>query len=189
MTGQEFLEFLHVAERLKSVTRHCYTADGTHEAVAGHCWRMTLMAMLLEPELPDIDMQRVIRMCIIHDLGEAVTGDIPSFFKTEADERVEANAIAGLLAMLPEPQRETFRGLFAEMDAMETPEARCYKALDRLEAVIQHNESDIATWTPREYELNRTYGAENAAEFPYLRALRTLLCEETDEKIKQGGIA
>ena len=135
MTGKEFLQFLHVAERLKSVTRHCYTADGTHEAVAGHCWRMTLMAMLLEPELPDIDMQRVIRMCIIHDLGEAVTGDIPSFLKTDADERVEANAIAGLLAMLPEPQRETFRGLFAEMDAMETPEARCYKALDRLEAV------------------------------------------------------
>lgn len=189
MTGKEFLQFLHVAERLKSVTRHCYTADGTHEAVAGHCWRMTLMAMPLEPELPDTDMQRVIRMCIIHDLGEAVTGDIPSFLKTDADERVEANAIAGLLAMLPEPQRETFRGLFAEMNAMETPEARCYKALDRLEAVIQHNESDIATWTPREYELNRTYGAENAAEFPYLRALRTLLCEETDEKIKQGGIA
>ena len=102
---------------------------------------------------------------------------------------MEANAIAGLLAMLPEPQRETFRGLFAEMGARETPEARCYKALDRLEAVIQHNESDIATWTPREYELNRTYGAENAAEFPYLRALRALLCEETDEKIKQGGIA
>lgn len=188
MTQQEFLDFLHVAERLKTVTRHCYTAGGTHEAVAGHCWRLSLMALLLGPELPELDMDRVLRMCIVHDLGEAVTGDIPSFLKTDADERREEGAVAALLSLLPGPQRNMLCALFTEWDAQETPEARFCRALDKLEAVLQHNESDLATWTPVEYELNRTYATENAAEFPYLAALRALLRQQTDEKIA-GGVS
>ena len=54
--------------------------------------------------------------------------------------------------------------------------------------MLQHNESDLATWTPVEYELNRTYATENAAEFPYLAALRALLRRQTDEKIA-GGVS
>ena len=72
------------------------------------------------------------------------------------------------------------------MDAMETKEARLYKTLDRLEAVIQHNESDLSTWIPLEYELNLTYGTENAAEFPFLAKLRAQMRCDTEEKIKQG---
>lgn len=183
MTQREFLNFLTVAERLKGVTRHCYTSNGTHEAVAGHCWRMTLMAMLLEPELPEIDMDRVLRMCIIHDLGEAITGDIPTFLKTDGDEAVESDALSGLVALLPDPQRGMLTELFAEMDALETPEARFYKALDKIEAVIQHNESDIATWMPLEYDLNRTYAITETAAFPYLRQLRAAVLEDTEAKI------
>lgn len=183
MTQREFLNFLTVAERLKGVTRHCYTSNGTHEAVAGHCWRMTLMAMLLEPELPELDMDRVLRMCIIHDLGEAITGDIPTFLKTDGDEAVESDALSGLVALLPDPQRGMLTKLFAEMDALETPEARFYKALDKIEAVIQHNESDIATWMPLEYDLNRTYAITETAAFPYLRQLRAAVLEDTEAKI------
>lgn len=187
MNQREFLDFLAVAERLKGVTRHCYTTNGTHEAVAGHCWRLSLMAMLLEPEFPELDMDRVMRMCIVHDLGEAITGDIPTFLKTEGDERVESGAVEQMLRLLPEPQRGTMAALFAEMDAMETPEARCYKALDKVEAVIQHNESDIATWTPIEYDLNRDYAWTETAAFPYLAELRRILRADTDAKIEQGA--
>ena len=72
--------------------------------------------------------------------------------------------------------------LFAEMDAMATPEARIYKALDKLEAVLQHNEAPLETWTELEYGLNLVYGEENAAEFPWLRALREELRRDTEEK-------
>jgi len=187
MTQREFLNFLTVAERLKGVTRHCYTSNGTHEAVAGHCWRMTLMAMLLEPELPELDMDRVLRMCIIHDLGEAITGDIPTFLKTDGDEAVESDALTDLVALLPDPQRGMLTELFAEMDALKTPEARFYKALDKIEAVIQHNESDIATWMPLEYDLNRTYAIAETADFPYLKELRAAVLEDTEAKIAAGA--
>ena len=73
--------------------------------------------------------------------------------------------------------------LYAEMDALETDEAKLYKALDKLEAVIQHNESDIATWLPREYELNLTYADENVAFSDYLKRLREEIRRETRDKI------
>ena len=73
--------------------------------------------------------------------------------------------------------------LYAEMDALETDEARLYKALDKLEAVIQHNESDIATWLPREYELNLTYADESVAFSDYLKRLREEIRRETRDKI------
>jgi putative hydrolase of HD superfamily len=75
------IEFLEKAGKLKSVPRHCITPEGVRETVAGHCWRVSLMAWLLKEELPDVDMEKVIHMCLLHDLGEAVTGDIPAFEK------------------------------------------------------------------------------------------------------------
>ena len=68
-------------------TRHCYTSSGRRESVAEHSWRISLMAMLLTKEFPEADMDKVIRMCLIHDMGEAFTGDIPTFEKTNADTR------------------------------------------------------------------------------------------------------
>jgi putative hydrolase of HD superfamily len=72
------------------------------------------------------------------------------------------------------------------MDEMRTPEARLFKALDKLEAVLQHNESDISTWIPLEYEMNLTYAVDNAAEFPYLKELRALMIEDTKKKIEDA---
>ena len=91
-----------------------------------------------------------------------------------------------LLTSLPQPQREELTALFREMDAHETQEARLYKALDKMEAVIQHNESDISSWLPLEYELQQTYAMENAAEFPYLKELRALMLQDTLDKISKA---
>ena len=85
MKPVELLEILHTAERLKDVTRHSYTSGGRHESVAEHSWRITLMAFLLRDEFPELDMDKVLRMCLIHDLGECFTGDIPAFDKTADD--------------------------------------------------------------------------------------------------------
>ena len=105
-------------------------------------------------------MNRVLKMCLIHDWGEAVTGDIPSFLKTGSDEARELDAIHALTAKLPDREAE-LNALYAEMEARETPEAKFYKALDRLEAVIQHNEAPMSTWLELEKELHLTYGVED----------------------------
>ena len=183
MEAKELLRVLHTAERLKDETRHCYTSGGRHESVAEHSWRLALMALFLHDEFPALDMDRVIRMCLIHDLGECFTGDIPSFLKSGGDEERERSALEIWAASLPAPYNEELKALYAEMDALETEEAKLYKALDKLEAVIQHNESDIATWLPREYELNLTYADENVAFSDYLKQLREEIRRETRDKI------
>ena len=86
MTAREFMDFLHVMERLKCNVRHGWTSTGRRESVAEHSYRLCVMAFLLRDEFPGLDMEKVLHMCIIHDWGEAVTGDIPTFLKTEADE-------------------------------------------------------------------------------------------------------
>lgn len=183
MEAKELLRVLHTAERLKDETRHCYTSGGRHESVAEHSWRLALTALFLRDEFPTLDMDRVIRMCLIHDLGECFTGDIPSFLKSGGDEERERSALEAWVASLPAPYSVELKTLYAEMDALETDEARLYKALDKLEAVIQHNESDIATWLPREYELNLTYADENVAFSDYLKRLREEIRRETRDKI------
>ena len=148
MQPAQLLKILRVAEKLKCNTRHCVTSTGRPESVAEHSWRLALMAMLLAGEFPELDLNRVIRMCLIHDLGEAFTGDIPTFVKTDADSRREDDLFDRWIQTLPADVRGEWESLLEEMNAQKTGEAKLYKALDRLEAVIQHNESDIDTWLP-----------------------------------------
>ena len=184
MDAVKLLEALHLAEKLKDATRHCYTSGGRHESVAEHSWRMTLMAYWVSDEFPEADLLKILKMCLIHDLGEAFTGDIPVFRKTEADEAREEALLLSWVDSLPSPFREEMRALYEEMIARQTPEARIYKAMDSLEAVIQHNESDLSTWAPHEYELNRHYAEDRVAFSSYLTELRRVIREETEDRIR-----
>ena len=185
MEARTFLNALVVAERLKNTTRHCYTSGGRHESVAEHSWLATLMAFFLQDEFPEADMNKVMQMCLIHDLGEAFTGDIPTFYKTEADEEREERLLKDWVDSLPEPYCQQMQQMYQEMAARETLEAKIYKAIDNLEAVIQHNRSDISTWLPMEYELNQTYGSDKVAFSDYLTQLRQMIREDTVQKIQQ----
>ncbi len=184
MDMRAFLDILHVAERLKNATRHSYTSSRRHESVAEHSWRIALMADLLRDQFPEADMDKVIRMCLIHDLGEAFTGDIPTFDKTSQDEQTEDALLAQWVSSLPEPVSSDMHALYAEMNARETTEARIYKALDSLEAVIQHNEGPIDTWIPLEYDLNLTYGDDKVAFSETLIRLREEIRRDTLTKIQ-----
>ena len=161
MNAREFLEILHVAERLKDTPRHCTTSKRRIESVAEHSWRVSLMAFLLKDEFPDVDTDKVVCMCLIHDLGECFTGDIPAFVKTDSDRKTED-----------------------EMEKQETLEAKLYKALDKLEALIQHNESPIDTWSENEYELNKTYAFNVVDHSEWLQELRQEILKDTLEKIE-----
>lgn len=183
MDVRTLIDTLTVAGRLKDTTRHCYTLGGRHESVAEHSWRITLMAYWISDEFPEANLEKLLKMCLIHDLGEAFTGDIPSFEKTEVNEEREAELLFKWTKSLPEPFATEMMELYREMEERKTLEARIYKALDNMEALISHNESDIQTWLPLEYDLQMTYGNDKVAFSEYLTELRDMIREDSREKI------
>ncbi len=184
MENRELIDFMHLAERLKDDIRHCVTSKGRPESVAEHSWRVALMAVLLEDDMKELDTHKILAMTVLHDLGEALTGDIPSFLKTADDSKKEDDALYHVLEKMSSPTKERLIALFDEMHAQQTKEAKIYKALDKMEAVIQHNESPLDTWLPLEYELNQTYGYEEAEEaHEKLFEIRKLLVLDTKQKL------
>lgn len=180
----DLLNILHIVEKLKNTTRHSYTSGGRHESVAEHTFRAAIMAYFVKDEFPDIDIDKVIKMCLIHDLGESFTGDIPSFNKTKAHEENEKQQLYSWVQTLPQPFDCEMLTLYEEMERRQTPEAKLYKALDGLEAVVSHNEAPLSTWSDNEYELNLVYAEDKCIFSEYLTELRKALRIESENKIK-----
>ena len=187
MDARKFIDTVTLAARLKDTVRHCYTEKGRRESVAEHSWLTTLMAFFLKDEFPQADINKVITMCIIHDLGEAFTGDIPTFEKTEEDERREQTLLFAWVDSLPPLYAQKLHALYEEMEQRKTIEAKIYKAIDGLEAVIQHNNSALSTWLPLEYTLNQTYALDKTAFSEYLSEVRRLAKLDTVRKIETEG--
>lgn len=186
MEIRQLIDFMGVLENLKCNTRHSWTSSGRQESVAEHSWRLAMMAYLLKDEFKDMDMDKIIKMCLVHDWGEAVTGDIPCFDKKDEDEKIEDQAIDMMLSILPGHISQELDELFTEMKNLSTPEARLVKALDKMEVVLQHNEADISTWLPLEYDLNVHHGEKEVAEFPYLIKLKKVLNDDSRYKIRES---
>ena len=173
------LTFLRAAERLKTVTRSGWTSAGQRESVAEHTWRLCLMAMLLYGGSPDVDLARLLRMCLVHDLGEALGGDVPAPEQQAAAPKAgqERADLLRLTAPLPAPLREEIVELWDEYEAAASPEARLAKGLDKLETILQHtqgkNPADF------DYAFNLAYGRRFTAGEPLLEALRARLDAET----------
>ena len=141
------------------------------------------MAFLLKDVFPDSDIDKVISMCLIHDLGECFTGDIPTFIKTDHDRDIEDSLLSQWVSTLPENISTRMTELYNEMSQQKTLESKIYKALDKLEAVIQHNESPIDTWSENEYELNKTYAFDVVQFSSWLTLLRKEILADTLHKI------
>ncbi len=184
MNAKEYLEILHIAERLKDTPRHCTTTKGRIESVAEHSWRVSLMAFLLKNEFKDADMDKVVNMCLVHDLGECFTGDIPTFQKTDKDRKTEDQLLYQWVNSLPDELSKELSALYDEMQAQKTLESKIYKALDKLEALIQHNESPLDTWSENEFEMNKTYAFDTVAFSQWLTELRKAILEDTISKIE-----
>lgn len=175
------LEFLRSAERLKDVTRTSWTSAGTRESVAAHTWRVTLMATVFAPEFPDVDVARLLKMCVIHDLGEAVGGDIsaklqPPDGKAEAERR----DLLGLLQPLSADLQAELVELWDDYERAASPEARLAKALDKLETIMQHNQG--ANPPEFDYAFNLDYGRRYTTDHPLIAAIRGILDEETSAR-------
>ena len=184
MEPRRLIEVMALAEQMKNQTRHSWTSGGRHESVAEHSWRLGVLAYFVKDEFPEADMERVMLMCMFHDIGEAFTGDVPAFEKDERHEKEEERQVRKWIGELPEPYKDELWELFEEMKAKRTLEAKIYKALDRLEALIQHNEADISTWLPLEYDLQLTYGEKDVSFSSYLKELRRQVNLDSIEKMK-----
>ena len=181
------LDFLRAAEGLKTAARSGWTSAGDRESVAEHTWRLCLMALVLHPSFPDVNFARLVKICIIHDLGEAIGGDVPApeqARRTGSKSADERRALLELLAPLPAPLREEITALWDEYEAARTPEARLAKALDKLETILQHtqgrNPADF------DYRFNLTYGRQFTGHHPVLEAMRALLDAETERRAREA---
>ncbi|HEX6038692.1 HD domain-containing protein [Longimicrobium sp.] len=173
------LRFLRAAEQLKNTHRSAWTSGGQPESVAEHTWRLCLMALVLRDAFPDVDFARLVQICIIHDLGEAIGGDIPAIHQVPGESKAaqERADLLQLLEPLPAPIRDRITALWDEYEAAETPEARLAKALDKLETIMQHNQGRNPP--DFDYTFNLDYGKRYTRGEPLIETLRALLDEET----------
>lgn len=185
-------QIIRLGENLKTELRHSWLSNGRRESVAEHTWRMTLMAVLLQPYLKtNLDMDKLLKMVIIHDLVEAEARDIPVFEimnDVAAMKQKQANelrAMSNIKNILPEELEEDLYRIWIEFEAKETYEAKVANALDKLEVQIQHNEADISTWKPIEYELCLLLG-EHTDFSSVLTELKAIIELEAKEKIQQS---
>ena len=187
------LDFLKLSEGLKRELRHSWLSDGRRESVAEHSWQMALMAILVHPHLGEpVDLGRTLEMIVVHDLVEALVGDVPYFDTSERKQlkqQREAEAIEEIRERLGPPTGERIRELFLEFEARVTAEARFAGALDNLEVQIQHNLADFATWTPAEYALIYDKIERPCAYDPFLTALCKAIQAEAEAKLREGGVA
>ncbi len=180
------LEFLRTAEGLKTATRSGWTSAGQQESVAEHTWRLCLMALVLRDSFPEVDFARLIKICIIHDLGEAIGGDVPAPEQARrggskaADERRD---LVQLLAPLPAHVQNEITSLWDEYEAAQSPEARLAKALDKLETILQHTQGQNPA--DFDYRFNLAYGRQLTADHPVLAAVRAILDEETERRARE----
>lgn len=174
------LEFLREAERLKDVLRSAHTSSGRMESTAEHTWRLCLMAMVFEPELSDVDFTKLLKIAVIHDLGEALNGDIPAPQAGARSKSIqERQDLEALMAPLAADQRNSFLALWDEYDQASSPEARLVKGLDKLETILQHTQGQNPA--DFDYAFNLAYGRNYTEGVPLLAAIR----KELDEKTRQ----
>ena len=183
------LVFLREAERLKDTLRSAYTTGGRTESVADHTWRLTLLAITFADQLPDIDLLRLLKICILHDLGEAIGGDIPAPAQHAADSKAseERSDFLSLVAPLPDDVRSEFVSLWDEYATGESPEAKIAKALDKLETILQHNQG--ANPEDFDYAFNLDYGKAHTDRVPLAAEIRELLDIETEARANSGDDA
>lgn len=184
----DLLAFIAAAERLKDTARSGWTSSGRQDTVAGHTWRLCLMALVFHPYFPETDLARLLQICILHDLGEAVHGDIPAPQQSAPGGKgiAERADLLEFLTPLPEPLKTEFLSLWDEYDAALTPEAQLAKALDKLETIIQHNQG--ANPASFDYDFNLEYGRQYTDLHPLLAELRVELDAITRRRSQEAKL-
>ena len=178
------IRFIKEIENLKSVTRTAWTKTGRRESTAEHSWRLAMLLMVLEEDFKDIDINKAIKMSLVHDLGELYDGDISAKLQNDNDNKaeMEEKAMRRMLTILPENLAENIYDLWKEYNECSTKEAKLVKAMDKLETIVQHNQGN----NPEDfdYEFNLQYGKQYFMDNEILEYMRYIIDEDTKESVK-----
>jgi len=177
------LAFLREAERLKSVLRSSHTSSGRPESTAEHTWRLCLMAIAFADELAGLDVLKILKMCVIHDLGEAISGDIPAVSKEAFPNKSEQERrdLVLLTRELDDALKAEILALWDDYENASSPEAKAVKALDKLETILQHSQG--INPPDFDYAFNLTYGKKYTSATPLFEVLRSLIDQDTKERL------
>lgn len=177
LTGR--IAFIQEAERLKNVLRSAHTSEGRQESTAEHTWRLCLMAITFADRLGPVDMAKVLKLCVVHDLGEAIHGDIPAIEQTPAHGKSERERedLLELTKTLPRTLQTEILALWDDYEHARSREARIVKALDKLETIIQHNQG--LNPPGFDYAFNLDYGRKHTSVEPLFAEIRALLDADT----------
>lgn len=185
LTG--LLTVLENAGALKDTLRSGRTAQGRPESTAEHSWRLCLIAMALAPMHPELDLARVLQLCVVHDLGEAISGDIPATEQHNDPDRKSRERRDFLTLVQPAPAaiRGLLVALYDEYDNAVTAEAQFVKAIDKLETLIHLAQGPEDGGI--DFRFNLTYGKQATDPFPIVAALRSLVDDKTRGRIARPG--
>jgi putative hydrolases of HD superfamily len=177
------INFYIAAEKLKTTLRHSYTSDNSRmESSAEHSWMLCLMALtLFEGIKLEIDQLKILKMLVIHDLAEAITGDIPAFEISERKNqkyKTELDAIEKLVKNLNIKTKKEILKLWHEYEDKKTNEAKVAQLIDKMEAGLQHCIAGVETWDEGDF---KHQGAHYALDYSnvgnYIKALRDAIIE------------
>ncbi len=178
------LEFALEIDKEKNIFRQTHlSGHGRRENDAEHAWHMALMAYLQrEYANEEIDITRVMLMCLIHDIVEIEAGDTYAYDEEEKKTQKLREDVAKekLYSMLPEDQKQEFTALFDEFEECRTAEAKFARAMDNLQPLLLNNSNDGADWREHQVTAEQVYGRQSKTEAGSER-----LYEVTDRIIKE----
>ncbi|WP_455619743.1 HD domain-containing protein [Eisenbergiella sp.] len=182
---KNYIQFIKEAEQLKNVRRTAWTSEGKQESTAEHSWRLALLAMAVLEEYPQLNSLKVIKMALLHDIGEIREGDISAALRPDPEQKylTEERGASGLFSLLPPPLEKEYMELWREYNEAVSKESRLVKALDKAETIMQHNQG--CNPPDFDYEFNLEYGQEYFCDDPLFAELRQIL--DADTRIKKEG--
>lgn len=144
------LGFALEIDKEKNILRQTYlSGNGRRENDAEHAWHMAVMSYLLkEYSNEEIDIARVMIMCLIHDIVEIDAGDTFAYDDKgkESQREREEKAADRIFGLLPADQRDELRAIFEEFEAQETPEAKFARAMDNVQPLMLNDSNDGSSW-------------------------------------------
>lgn len=178
MTIDNLVDFLQTMGNLKKELRHGAMSSGRRESVADHSWRLAIMTLLIGRKCSGINTEKAICMALVHDMAEAIIGDVHYTAVTAARRSLEGREFNKFDDLLGE-YSSGMQDLWIEFDQNETSEARLVNALDKLEACMQHNESGMKTWPVETSSQIIEYYERIERDFPLVRELADNLKESS----------
>jgi putative hydrolase of HD superfamily len=180
----QIFTFLQEAEKLKTIARKVYNSDGRAESDAEHSWNLALMIMLYGNKL-NINMEKSLKLAIIHDLVEVYAGDAFAFCEKErvGKKEREERAAQKLFTILPEEQKQEMFDLFHEYENQTSREAKVVRSIDKMQPILQNLYSNGKGWKDHyvSLEIINTYKRKHMEHDPFILELYEQIMQEAQK--------